>query len=89
MTNPGSPVPPFSCSASLHERFTAQAVSSYSWIMLADRTMRRLHEPWREKVAIAQRQYESDRTEENKREYLRVLKLFANLVVRSEIPAQP
>jgi hypothetical protein len=56
--------------------------------MFPDGTARQLHDPWREKLVAAKLQYENDRSEESKRECLRVLKLFADLVVRAEIPKE-
>ena len=54
--------------------------------MFPDGAARRLHEPWRKRLVVAKLQYRADPTEENKREYLRVLKLFADLVVEAKIP---
>jgi len=45
-----------------------------------------LHERWRHKVADAQRRYSEDRSPENQREYVRVLRVFTDLILRNKIP---
>lgn len=51
-----------------------------------DGTLWRLHEHWRERLVEAQSRYTENRNKENREEYLRMLKVFTNLVVRDEMP---
>jgi len=51
-----------------------------------DGVARRLHERWRDKLADAQRRYQETPTKATKAEYRRVLKQFADLVVRGKVP---
>jgi hypothetical protein len=57
-------------------------------ISFPDGVARRLHDPWREKLKEAQLRYTAARNEENRAEYLRVLKAFSDLVLRSKIPEE-
>jgi len=45
-----------------------------------------LHDRWRDKLADAQRRYKETPTEATKAEYRRVLKQFADLVLRAKLP---
>jgi hypothetical protein len=45
-----------------------------------------LDDYWRLKLAEAQRRYSADPTEETRAEFRRVLRLFADLVVRDVVP---
>ena len=51
-----------------------------------DGVARRLHKRWREMLAEAQRRYKENPNSETKAEYLRVLKQFADLVLRGKLP---
>jgi hypothetical protein len=44
---------------------------------------------WRLKLAQAERQYSENRTVETRAEYLRVLSIFAALVMRGQMPGEP
>jgi hypothetical protein len=57
-------------------------------IEFPDRTAIRLRKPWRERLADVQARYLENRTPENRAEVMRVLKIFAALVVRGEVPAE-
>jgi hypothetical protein len=46
----------------------------------------RLDDFWRAKLEEAQRRYVEDRTEESRAEYRRVLRIYANLVLRGKMP---
>jgi hypothetical protein len=46
----------------------------------------RLHERWHNKLTEAQDRYTADRNEANRSKYLKVLRIFAALVVRDEVP---
>lgn len=48
--------------------------------------MQPLNERWIERLALALTRYQQDRSPKNRAEYLRVLKTFANLAVRDQIP---
>jgi hypothetical protein len=41
---------------------------------------------WRAKLEEAQRRYSEDQTTESRNEWMRVLRVFANLAVRGELP---
>jgi hypothetical protein len=41
---------------------------------------------WRAKLEEAQRRYSADPTEENRAQFRRLLRLFADLVVRDQLP---
>jgi len=53
-----------------------------------DRALRRLHEPYRERLGEAYNRYQLDRTAENRAEYRKALKAFADLVLRYEPPLE-
>lgn len=57
--------------------------------MFASPDPSRLAELWREKLAEAHTRYESERSAANRTEYLRVLRVFTDLIVRNEPPAEP
>jgi len=60
----------------------------YAGDVIGDPTLERLDNPWRQKVAAARLRYETDPSDKNRREYLRVLKIFADLVMRHEVPEE-
>ncbi len=51
-----------------------------------DGVARRLHEPWRDKLAQAEARYTVTRATEDRAVYLRTLRAFADLVIRNKIP---
>jgi hypothetical protein len=51
-----------------------------------DGVARRLHERWRDNLAVAQARYTADKNETNGTEYLKVLRTFTGLVLRNELP---
>jgi len=57
-----------------------------SMIDSPDGVARRLHELWRDKLTEAQRRYAESRNEDTRTEYLRVLKIFSDLVIRDKAP---
>ena len=48
----------------------------------------RLHENWRTKVVEAQLRMKQDRNLETKAEYLRVLRIFKDLVLYGKLPGE-
>jgi len=48
--------------------------------------MVRLHSEWRQKLGDARSRYAADRCEANREEYLRILKVFSDIVLRHELP---
>lgn len=57
-------------------------------IEFPDGVPRKSHALWREKLADAQRRYRENPNPETKAEYVRVLKAFADLVLRYKLPDQ-
>ena len=53
-----------------------------------DGTLWRLHETWRGKLAYAQLRMKQDRNPETKAEYLRVLRIFKDLVMYGKLPGE-
>ena len=53
-----------------------------------DGTAWRLHERWRGKLDEAQLLYLEQRNEATREEYRRVLKIFADLVIRNTLPKE-
>jgi hypothetical protein len=45
-----------------------------------------INEHWRDKLELAFARYKENRNPENRAEWLRILKLLANLIIRNEIP---
>lgn len=56
-------------------------------IQFPDGTDRRLHDRWSENLGEAQACYQGNRNEETKAEYLRVLQIFTDLVLRDKAPS--
>jgi hypothetical protein len=48
----------------------------------------RLHDTWRAKLAEAQFRMKQDRNPETKAEYLRVLRIFKDLVMYGKLPGE-
>ena len=55
-------------------------------ISFPDGVARRLHETWRVKLFEAECRYTQDRNDKTKAEYLRVLRIFKDLVVYGIVP---
>jgi hypothetical protein len=53
-----------------------------------DGVLRRLHDPYRERLDDAQRRYAANRTPEARTAYLKALRIFADLVVRYHEPLE-
>jgi hypothetical protein len=62
--------------------------SSFMVIAFPDGVGRRLHERWHDKQAEAEAHYSGDRSDSNRIEYLRLLRIFAALVIRYKIPEE-
>jgi hypothetical protein len=52
-----------------------------------DGVLRRLHDTWRDKLDQAHCRYSDNRTAETRAAYLKVLKTFADLVLRNQTPS--
>jgi hypothetical protein len=55
-------------------------------IGFAGRSLQDARKLWRQKLVAAEHQYEENRNEETCAEYRRVLKIFADLVLRNKMP---
>jgi len=55
-------------------------------INFPDYTLRRSHDLWRERLAEVRRHYDENRNPETHTEFLRVLRIFSDLVVRGKDP---
>ena len=51
-----------------------------------DGTTRKLHDPWHWTLEEAERRYDNARNEESRAEYLRILKVFSDLVLQYKLP---
>jgi len=53
-----------------------------------DGTTRKLHDPWRRRLEKAERRYGAAKNKESRAEYLRILRIFSDLVLRYKLPEQ-
>ena len=53
-----------------------------------DGVARRLHARWRCKLEEARRRYSNDQTEETRAEYLKMLQVFTDLIIRGKLPSE-
>jgi hypothetical protein len=57
-------------------------------IAFPDGTTRKLHNPWRWKLEEAEWRYRDAKNEETRAEYLRMLRIFSDLVLRYKLPEE-
>jgi hypothetical protein len=55
-------------------------------IAFPDGTTRKLHDPWRWRLEEAERRYRDAKNKESRAEYLRILRIFSDLVLRYKLP---
>jgi hypothetical protein len=53
-------------------------------VAFPDGTTRKLRDPWRWKVEEAERRYRDAKADENRAPYLRILRIFSDLVLRCQ-----
>jgi hypothetical protein len=57
-------------------------------IAFPDGTTRKLHDPWRWRLEEARRRYRAAKNKESLAEYLRMLKIFSDLVLHYKLPGE-
>jgi hypothetical protein len=57
-------------------------------IAFPDGTAIKLYNPWRWKLEEAERRYRTAKSTESRAEYLRILRIFSDLVLRYKLPQE-
>ena len=57
-------------------------------IAFQDGTTRKLRDPWRWRLEEAERRYRDEKNTESRAEYLRILRIFSDLVLRYKLPGE-